>query len=252
MKQKIVFITGATSGFGRATARRFAEAGWALVLTGRRSERLEELKGELSAKVPVHIATLDVRQAGAVQEVVAQLPAEFRQIDCLVNNAGLALAPQPAQQVDLADWHTMIDTNIKGLLYATRALLPGMTARNRGHIVNLGSTAGTYPYKGGNVYGGTKAFVKQFSLNLRTDLLGTAVRVTNIEPGLCESEFSLVRFKGDRARADKVYEGTCPIVPEDIAETVRWVTHLPAHVNINSLELMPVCQASGPLSVVKS
>ena len=247
---RTIVITGVTSGFGRATAAVFIKEGWNVAGTGRRKERLDALKAEWGdAFLPLE---LDMRDKSAVFAALERLPAPWSEPDVLATNAGLALGLAPSQEADLDDWETMIDTNIKGLLYATRALLPGMTARNRGHIVNLGSTAGTYPYKGGNVYGGTKAFVKQFSLNLRTDLLGTAVRVTNIEPGLCESEFSLVRFKGDRARADKVYEGTCPIVPEDIAETVRWVTHLPAHVNINSLELMPVCQASGPLSVVKS
>jgi len=250
MKQKIVFITGATSGFGRATARRFAEAGWALVLTGRRSERLEELKGELSAKVPVHIATLDVRQAGAVQEVVAQLPAEFRQIDCLVNNAGLALAPQPAQQVDLADWHTMIDTNITGLVNVTHALLPTLIATGKGaSIVNIGSVAGHWPYPGGHVYGATKAFVEQFGYNLRCDLLGTGVRVTDIAPGMAETEFTLVRTKGDQAASDRLYRGTTPLTAEDIAEQIFYVATLPDHININRLEVMPTRQAWSPFNI---
>lgn len=250
MKQKIVFITGATSGFGRATARRFAEAGWALVLTGRRSERLEELKGELSAKVPVHISTLDVRQAGAVQEVVAQLPAEFRQIDCLVNNAGLALAPQPAQQVDLADWHTMIDTNITGLVNVTHALLPTLIATGKGaSIVNIGSVAGHWPYPGGHVYGATKAFVEQFGYNLRCDLLGTGVRVTDIAPGMAETEFTLVRTKGDQAASDRLYRGTTPLTAEDIAEQIFYVATLPDHININRLEVMPTRQAWSPFNI---
>ncbi len=250
MKQKIVFITGATSGFGRATARRFAEAGWALVLTGRRSERLEELQDELSAKVPVHIATLDVRHAGAVKEVVEQLPAEFRQIDCLVNNAGLALAPQPAQQVDLQDWHTMIDTNITGLVNVTHALLPTLIATGAGaSIVNIGSVAGHWPYPGGHVYGATKAFVEQFGYNLRCDLLGTGVRVTDIAPGMAETEFTLVRTKGDQAASDKLYRGTTPLTAEDIAEQIFYVATLPDHININRLEVMPTRQAWSPFNI---
>lgn len=248
--QRTIVITGVTSGFGLATARVFAQEGWNVVGTGRRQDRLDGLKNELGGRfLPL---TLDMRDKDAVFAAFAGLPAPWSDVDVLVNNAGLALGLAPCQTADLDDWETMIDTNIKGVLYATRALLPGMVARDRGHIVNLGSTAGTYPYPGGNVYGGTKAFVKQFSLNLRTDLLGTAVRVTNIEPGLCETEFSEVRFKGDKARADSVYAGTNPILPADIAETIRWVTHLPAHVNINSLEVMPVCQSSGPLAVHKT
>lgn len=248
--QRTIVITGVTSGFGLATARVFAQEGWNVVGTGRRQDRLDGLKNELGDRfLPL---TLDMRDKDAVFAAFAGLPAPWSDVDVLVNNAGLALGLAPCQTADLDDWETMIDTNIKGVLYATRALLPGMVARGRGHIVNLGSTAGTYPYPGGNVYGGTKAFVKQFSLNLRTDLLGTAVRVTNIEPGLCETEFSEVRFKGDKARADSVYAGTHPILPADIAETIRWVTHLPAHVNINSLEVMPVCQSSGPLAVHKT
>ncbi|NHC10046.1 SDR family oxidoreductase [Stutzerimonas degradans] len=250
MKQKIVFITGATSGFGRATARRFAEAGWALVLTGRRSERLEELQSELSAKVPVHIATLDVRHAGAVKEVVEQLPAEFRQINCLVNNAGLALAPQPAQQVDLQDWHTMIDTNITGLVNVTHALLPTLIATGAGaSIVNIGSVAGHWPYPGGHVYGATKAFVEQFGYNLRCDLLGTGVRVTDIAPGMAETEFTLVRTKGDQAASDKLYRGTTPLSAEDIAEQIFYVATLPDHININRLEVMPTRQAWSPFNI---
>lgn len=250
MKQKIVFITGATSGFGRATARRFAEAGWALVLTGRRSERLEELQAELSSKVPVHIATLDVRHAGAVKDVVEQLPAEFRQIDCLVNNAGLALAPQPAQQVDLADWHTMIDTNITGLVNVTHTLLPTLIETGKGaSIVNIGSVAGHWPYPGGHVYGATKAFVEQFGYNLRCDLLGTGVRVTDIAPGMAETEFTLVRTKGDQDASDRLYRGTTPLTAEDIAEQIFYVATLPDHININRLEVMPTRQAWSPFNI---
>jgi NADP-dependent 3-hydroxy acid dehydrogenase YdfG len=245
---KTILITGATAGFGQAMARRFAAEGWNLVITGRRAQRLEELKAAL-APAEVHTLAFDVRDRGACEQAIKTLPGDFATIDVLVNNAGLALGLEPAQACDLDDWETMIDTNIKGLTYMTRAVLPGMVERNTGHVVNLGSVAGTYPYPGGNCYGGTKAFVNHFSKNLRADLLGTKVRVTNIEPGLCETEFSVVRFKGDKAAADKVYEGTQPITPVDIAECVFWTTNLPAHVNINSLEVMPVQQAFAPFAI---
>ena len=246
---KVAFITGATSGFGAACARRFAADGWRLVLCGRRQERLDAVQTEVAEAVPVHAFPLDVCDEAAVNAAVAALPTEFAEIDLLINNAGLALGLEPAHRCDMEDWQRMVDTNIKGLIYCTRAVLPGMVARDRGHIVNIGSVAGTYPYPGGNVYGATKAFVKQFSLNLRADLLGTRVRVTNIEPGLAESEFSLVRFKGDDTQAAKVYQGTQPLRPEDIADIVYWATSRPAHVNINSIEVMPVCQAFAPLAI---
>ncbi|PPE74242.1 NADP-dependent 3-hydroxy acid dehydrogenase [Solimonas fluminis] len=244
----IVFITGASSGFGAAIARRFAASGHRLVLAARRIERLRELAAALP--VPTHLVGLDVRDNAAVEAAVASLPAEFAEVDLLVNNAGLALGLAPAHQASLEDWERMVDTNIKGLMYVTRALLPGMTQRRRGHVVNLGSIAGEWPYPGGNVYGGTKAFVRQFSLNLRADLLGTGLRVTDIEPGLAGgTEFSNVRFHGDDARAASVYAGVTPLSPEDVAETVHWVATLPAHVNVNTLSLMPVCQAFGPLAI---
>ena len=244
---QIALITGATSGFGAACARRFAAEGWRLILCGRRQERLDELRIELAA--PVHTFPLDVRDEAAVNAAVAALPAEFAEIDLLVNNAGLALGLEPAQRCDMQDWQDMIDTNIKGLLYCTRAILPGMVERNRGHIVNIGSVAGNYPYPGGNVYGGTKAFVKQFSLNLRADLLGAKVRVTNVEPGMAETEFSLVRFKGDDSKAGRIYEGVQPLRPEDVADVVYWAATRPAHVNINRVEVMPVCQAFSPFAI---
>lgn len=245
---KTVFITGATAGFGKAMAERYAKEGWQLIITGRRQERLDEMKAAL-APTPVHTIRYDVRDKQAAFDAVADLPAEFAEVDVLVNNAGLALGMEPAQECNLDDWETMVDTNIKGLMFMTRALLPGMVERNRGHIVNLGSVAGTYPYPGGNCYGGTKAFVNHFSKNLRADLLGTKIRVTNIEPGLCETEFSVVRFKGNEDAAGKVYEGMDPIVADDIAEIVYWTTTLPAHVNINALEVMPVAQAFAPFAV---
>lgn len=246
---QIAFITGATSGFGAASARLFAAHGWHLVLCGRRQERLDALRTELAATVPVHAFPLDVRDETAVNAAVAALPPEFAAVDLLLNNAGLALGLEPAHEANPDDWNTMIDTNIKGLVHCTRALLPGMVQRNRGHIVNIGSVAGAYPYPGGNVYGGTKAFVKQFSLNLRADLLGTKVRVTNIEPGLAESEFSLVRFKGDAGKAAHVYAGTQPLRSEDIADIIFWAATRPEHININRVEVMPVCQAAGPFAI---
>ena len=247
---KVAFITGATSGFGRATARRFAEAGWSLVLSGRRLERLEELKAELQAKVPVHIAALDVRDAAAVLALVNDLPEGFRSIRTLVNNAGLALAPEPAQQVALQDWHTMIDTNITGLVNVTHAVLPLLLETGRGaSIVNIGSIAGEWPYPGGHVYGASKAFVKQFSFNLRCDLIATGVRVTDIAPGMAETEFTLVRTKGSQEASDKLYRGTTPLTAEDIAEQIFYVATLPDHININRLEVMPTRQAWSPFNI---
>lgn len=248
MNPQTVLVTGASAGFGAAIARRFAADGARLILAGRRGERLQALADELA--VPCLALSLDVRDRAAVEAAVAALPAEFANVDLLVNNAGLALGMEPAQRASLDDWEQMVDTNIKGLLYLTRALLPGMVARGRGHIVNLGSIAGEWPYPGGNVYGGTKAFVRQFSLNLRADLLGTPVRVSNVEPGLCGgTEFSTVRFHGDDARAAKVYEDTQPLTAEDIADTVHWIATRPAHININTISLMPTCQAFAGLAV---
>ncbi|WP_421682507.1 SDR family NAD(P)-dependent oxidoreductase [Stutzerimonas urumqiensis] len=246
----VIFITGATSGFGRATARRFAEAGWSLVLTGRRRERLEALRDELATKVAVHIAPLDVRDAVAVKRVVDELPEAFARIRTLVNNAGLALAPEPAQKVALADWHTMIDTNITGLVNVTHALLPRLLETGAGAtIVNIGSVAGAWPYPGGHVYGASKAFVKQFGYNLRCDLLGTGVRVTDIAPGMAETEFTLVRTKGNQEASDKLYRGTTPLSAEDIAEQIYYVATLPDHININRLEVMPTRQAWSPFNI---
>ncbi|MFW6067005.1 MAG: SDR family oxidoreductase [Myxococcota bacterium] len=246
---KTAVITGASSGFGAATARRFFDEGWRLVLCARRLERLEALREDMGDARRVHVLPLDVRDREAVMAGLGHLPAPFDEVDVLVNNAGLALGLEPAWEASLEDWDVMVDTNVKGLMYATRALLPGMVERDRGHVVDLGSISGNWPYPGGHTYGGTKAFVQQFSRNLRADLLGTRVRVTNIEPGLCETEFSVVRFKGDEARANQLYRGKDPIRPEDVAEIIHWVVSLPPHVNINSIEVMPVTQAWGPLSV---
>ena len=241
--QPTLFITGTTSGFGEACARRFATAGWKLVITGRRQDRLEALAAELSATTSVLPLAVDVRDRAAMQAAIDGLPADFATLRGLVNNAGLALGINPAQGCDLDQWETMVDTNIKGLMYTTRMLLPRLIAHGAGaSIVNVGSVAGNWPYPGGNVYGGTKAFVRQFSLGLRCDLAGTGVRVTDLEPGLCESEFTLVRFGGDRARYDATYAGAKPVQPEDIAETIFWLMNQPAHLNINNLEIMPVSQ----------
>ncbi|MBB3809673.1 SDR family NAD(P)-dependent oxidoreductase [Pseudochelatococcus contaminans] len=249
-QSNVIFITGATSGFGRATARRFAREGWSLVLTGRRVERLQELAQELGAQVPVHIAALDVRDAAAVKEVVAALPEGFRRIVALVNNAGLALAPVPSQNAALEDWHTMIDTNVTGLVNVTHAVLPLLIETGAGaSIVNIGSVAGEWPYPGGHVYGATKAFVKQFSFNLRCDLISTGVRVTDIEPGMAETEFTLVRTRGNQAASDALYANMTPLSAEDIAEQIHYVATLPAHININRLEIMPARQAWSAFAV---
>ncbi len=247
----MIVVTGATAGFGESITRRFIAAGHKVIATGRRQQRLTALQQELGdAFYPL---VLDVRDRDAVTRAFTQLPQPWSEIDILVNNAGLALGMEPAQQASLDDWEDMIDTNNKGLVYMTRAVLPGMIARNRGHIINMGSTAGSWPYAGGNVYGATKAFVRQFSLNLRTDLHGTALRVTNIEPGLVGgTEFSSVRFKGDSDKAAGVYQDTQALTPEDVTEAVWWVATLPAHVNINTLEMMPVSQTLAGLQVCKS
>jgi 3-hydroxy acid dehydrogenase/malonic semialdehyde reductase len=247
----IVLVTGASAGFGAAIARRFVADGHTVVGAGRRIDRLEALGEELGSSF--HALELDVRDRSAVESKLLGLPAAVAAIDVLVNNAGLALGLEPAQNADLDEWTTMVETNINGLLYVTRTLLPGMVERNRGHIVNLGSTAAEFPYPGGNVYGATKAFVYQFSLNLRADLLGTNVRVTDIEPGLCGgTEFSTIRFRGDAQKAASVYDGTQPLTADDIADVVHWVSTRPAHVNINTVQLMPVCQAPGPLAVKRT
>jgi len=240
---KVVFVTGASAGFGAAVARHFVSRGARVIAAARREDRLHALEAELG-KDHLHALALDVTSRDAVLAAVAGLPAPFAEVDCLVNSAGLALGLEPAQRANLDDWDRMIDTNCAGLVAVTRALLPGMVSRRRGHVVNLGSIAGTYPYPGGNVYGATKAFVHQFSLNLRSDLHGTGVRVTCIEPGMCGgTEFSEVRFQGDRAKAEAVYAGVTPLSADDIAEAIGWATSQPAHVNVNVIELMPVAQS---------
>ncbi|MFT4248143.1 MAG: SDR family NAD(P)-dependent oxidoreductase [Pseudomonas sp.] len=246
---KTVLITGATSGFGAAAARRFAAAGWNIIATGRRAERLQALAAELPAG-QVHVAAFDIRDAGALDAAIAGLPNAFAGIDVLVNNAGLALGTAPAQQSDPAQWRQMIDTNVTALVTLTHRLLPTLIAR-KGAIINISSTASTYPYPGGNVYGGTKAFVKQFSLGLRSDLHGTGVRVTSIEPGMAETEFTLVRTGGNQAASDALYRGAEPMTAEDIAEQIFHVATLPPHLNINRLEIMPVNQSFAGFQVAR-
>jgi serine 3-dehydrogenase (NADP+) len=244
---KTAIITGATSGFGAASVRRFAGAGWRVVATGRRADRLEALAGELG-RDKVATAAFDMRDAEAMKAALSAVPEPFREVDLLINNAGLALGTAPAQQASLEQWRTMIDTNVTGLVTLTHWLLPKLIAR-KGAIINISSVAASYPYPGGNVYGGSKAFVVQFSLGLRSDLHGTGVRVTSIEPGMTETEFTLVRTSGNQAASDTLYKGANPMTAENIAETLFWVTSLPVHMNVNRIELMPVSQSFGPFQV---
>ena len=246
---KIVLITGATGGFGEAFARKFAAAGCKLILTSRKKDKLDELAASLN--VAVHKIILDVRDRKAIEAAFAAIPPEFQEIDLLINNAGGALGLEPAQNTNLDDWEAMIESNNLGLVVCTHEVLPNMVKRKGGHIVNIGSVAGSYPYPGGHVYCAVKAFVKQFSLALRADLISTGVRVTNIEPGMVETTFSLNRFKGDAAKAAKVYEGANPLTADDVAETVFWAATQPPRVNINSIELMPVTQGPGALGVYR-
>ncbi|GEJ58751.1 SDR family NAD(P)-dependent oxidoreductase [Anaeromyxobacter diazotrophicus] len=246
LHDRVAFVTGATSGFGRAIAERFAKDGARVVVTGRRADRLQELARALGERA--HAVVLDVRDRRAVEAAVAGLPGPFAEVDVLVNNAGLALGLEPAQRASLDEWDTMIDTNCRGLVTCTRALLPGMVARRRGHVVNIGSVAASYPYPGGNVYGATKAFVHQFSQNLKADLLGTGLRVTVLEPGMADTEFSLVRLK-DQGKAKAVYQGMQPLTAEDVAETVAWCVTRPPHFNVNVVEMMPTDQAFSAFSV---
>lgn len=245
---KTAFITGATAGFGRALAHRFVEGGWRVVATGRRADRLDALAEELG-RDRVHVTAFDVRDEAAGRAAIEGLPEAFRGIDLLVNNAGLAAGMNVAQEAKLDDWQAMVDTNVVALLRMTRALLPVLIER-KGAIVNLSSVAGSYPYRGGSVYGGTKAFVKQFSLNLRSDLAGTGVRVTSIEPGMAETEFTLVRT-GSQEASDALYAGADPMTADDIAGMIWWVATLPPHLNINRMEMMPVTQSFAGFAVTR-
>ncbi|WP_226396745.1 SDR family oxidoreductase [Haemophilus sp. Marseille-Q0026] len=250
MRTTTALVTGATAGFGLAICKKLIEAGYKVIGTGRRAARLAELHSQLGNDfLPL---TFDITDLEATKQALNQRPEGWQAIDLLVNNAGLALGLEPAHQADLNDWAQMIDTNVKGLVNITRLVLPEMVARNHGHIINLSSIAGNYPYPGGNVYGGTKAFVTQFSLNLRADLAGTKIRVSNVEPGLCGgTEFSNVRFHGDDEKAAKVYENVQSVQPEDIANIVLWLNQQPEHVNINRIEVMPTAQSFNPLKVTK-
>lgn len=247
---KTVLITGATSGFGAASVKRFASEGWKVIATGRRQDRLQTLVDAFGPD-KVHAAVFDIRDNAAMDAALAAVPEGFRNIDLLINNAGLAQGTAPAQQASLNDWQTMIDTNITALVTLTHRLLPQLIA-NKGAIINMSSVAATYPYSGGNAYGGSKAFVSQFSLGLRADLHGTGVRVTSIEPGMAETEFTLVRTHGDQSASDKLYQGAAPMTAEDIADAMFWVATLPPHLNINRLELMPVSQSFAGFQVARS
>lgn len=241
------FVTGATSGIGQACAERLLRDGARVVAVGRRADRLAALADRLGPRL--HPLALDVTDRAAVEAALTSLPEPFDAPDVLVNSAGMALGLQPVHRTSLEDWDRMIETNCRALVTLCRLVLPGMVARGRGHVVNIGSVAGSYPYPGGNVYGASKAFVRQFSLAIRSDLLGTPVRVTNVEPGMVETEFSVVRFAGDQARADAVYQGMQPLSAADVADVVAWCVTRPAHVNVNTVEVMPVQQAFGPFAV---
>ena len=246
---KTALITGATSGFGKASVQRFTEAGWRVIATGRRAERLQKLVDDLGAD-KVHPAAFDIRDLDAMDAALSSLPEGFRNVDLLINNAGLALGTAPAQQSDLDQWNTMIDTNVRALSALTYKMLPSLI-ESKGAIINISSVAASYPYPGGNVYGATKAFVTQFSLGLRSDLHGTGVRVTSFEPGMTETEFTLVRTKGDQEASDKLYGGANPMSGDDIAQTLLWIANLPPHMNINRIELMPVNQSFSPFQVYR-
>ena len=244
---KIAMITGATAGFGAAAVRRFAGAGWRVIATGRRADRLKKLVEEFGTD-KVFTLAFDMRKPAAIEAALATLPESFRNIDLLINNAGLALGTAPAQKADLEQWNQMIETNVTGLVTVTHKLLPTLIAQ-KGAVINISSVAASYPYPGGNVYGGTKAFVAQFSLGLRSDLHGTGVRVTSVEPGMAETEFTLVRTNGNQTASDNLYKGANPMTAANIAETLFWIATLPSHMNINRIEMMPVNQSFSPLQV---
>ena len=245
---KTILITGATSGIGAASARRFARDGWKVVATGRRQDRLDRLADELGDIL--HPIAFDIRDPQAIEAAIDGLPEGFGEIDVLLNNAGLALGTEAAQDAKLSNWRQMIDTNITGLVTITHKLLPTLIAR-KGVILNLSSVAATYPYRGGKAYGGTKAFVRQFSLGLRSDLHGTGVRVASIEPGMIETEFTLVRT-GNQEASDALYKGVEPMTAEDSADILHWIATLPPHININAIEMMPVNQSFAGFQVARA
>lgn len=245
---KTILITGASSGFGLAAAKLLAADGHRLILVARRKEKLEELSNSFGDSC--FVSSLDVTDRTAIEKFYENIPEAFRNIDVLVNNAGLALGFEPITETSLDDWEKMVDTNIKGLLYMTRYVVSGMKQRGKGLIVNIGSIAGEVPYCGGNVYGATKAFVRHFSRNLRTDLFGTGIKVSNIEPGAAETEFSIVRFK-DKVAADNYYKGWQPLKADDIAHAIEWVINQPGHVNIENIEIMPLDQSYAGMVIDK-
>ena len=249
---KTIFITGATGGFGTALAKKFSQDGWNLILQVRSATKAQALIGALPTNAKFHILTADITDRDAVKQGIAALPDEFKTIDVLVNNAGLALGLEPAQRCDMDDWDMMIDVNAKALAFMTHEILPDMVKRQSGHIINIGSTAGNYPYPGGNVYCASKAFVKQFSLALRADLHGTQVRVSNIEPGPAETNFSAVRFKGDDEKAQSVYANTKMLSADDVAEAIFWTVNCPPHMNINRMEIMPTVQSFAAHPIARS
>jgi NADP-dependent 3-hydroxy acid dehydrogenase YdfG len=250
MPNPIVLITGASAGIGAACARAFARAGFDLVLTARRRERLEALAAELSGACSARVLplTLDVRDRKAVEKTLGDLPRDFAAVEVLINNAGLGRGLDKLHEGNVDEWDEMVDTNVKGLLYVTRAVLPGMVARGKGHVIQIGSVAGREVYPGGNVYCATKFAVKALSRAMKMDLLGTPIRVSTVDPGMVETEFSVVRFRGDRERAAKVYAGLKPLSPEDIAEIVLWVASRPPHVDISEVVVMPTAQSSAMLA----
>jgi 3-hydroxy acid dehydrogenase / malonic semialdehyde reductase len=249
IKNLVVLITGASSGIGLACARIFAQAGAKIVLSARRSDRLEALSQELQKEfnTDVHILPMDVTQRSQVESQLSTLPEDWSKIDILINNAGLSRGLDKLYEGDIQDWEEMIDTNVKGLLYVTRSVVPGMVERGRGHVINIGSLAGHQTYPKGNVYCGTKVAVRAISEGLKQDLLGTPLRVTSVDPGLVETEFSKVRFRGDEDRAEGVYQGLTPLTPEDVADTVFYCATRPPHVNINEVLMMPTDQSGSTL-----
>ncbi len=251
MKQKIIFITGATAGFGAATAKLFAKNDWKVIATGRRFERLEKLQNEFG-KDKIYIAKMDLTKYDEIKSVIDNLPDSFKPVDCLLNNGGLALGLNPIPNIRLEDWRIMVETNIMGLVHVTQEMIPLLKAAGKGaSIINLGSVAARNAYPGGNVYGATKAFVSQFSYNLRTDLAGSDIRVTELAPGMAKSEFMEVRTYGDKQANEDFYKGLEPILPQDIANHVWFIANQPPHININLIEIMPLCQVPGRPEIIR-